>query len=475
MKTIRWKFMSVFIIATTASMVIVLLLFNLAMRIYFERNTRAELHNIFSTMNILVERQLMGAVIGNNNKETLLDLSAALTASRLTSNTEFFVFDGDFTLKFPSEASDTDVSAADASAVADSGTTLTSGLMRRIERYDFSQSGVIERVREGRNICFIAGMTLDRPESGRLYIVFVTGMSVKTEMIGMMNLFLIAIMLIALTIGIFYTTRSAKSLTKPIRNVGKYAREIGNGNFIAIPPDSSSLETHALIESINEMSARLKASDQSQKSFLQNASHELRTPLMSIQGYSEAIEKGIGYDPKEAAAIIKSESIRLTTLVEELITLSKIDNNIYDKEFQKTDLAETVSDCVYRLNGLAMKENKKITPALIPGVTVLADDTLLSKALGNVVSNCLRYAKTDVKISLERIENLAVITVSDDGEGFDSADLPHIFERFYKGKGGKFGLGLAIAQKALEVMGGTIEAKNSDKGAEFIIKLSAAG
>jgi signal transduction histidine kinase len=457
MKTIRRKFMSTFIVATTVIMAIVLLLFNIAVRVYFERNARNELRSVFSTMNLLIERQLMRAVVGDaEGEDALLGLSAALTASRLSANTEFFIFDGGFNLKFPSDSA---------------GTMLSPTLQRHIEKYDFSKGGELERVRERRGVFYIAGMDFNGPSGEKLHIVFISGMSVKTAMIGTMNLFLIAVMLIALAIGVFYTAASAKKLTKPIRDVGKYAKEIGGGSFIAIPPDSSSLETHALIESINEMSARLKASDQAQKLFLQNASHELRTPLMSIQGYAEAIEKGIGAGPVAAAAIIKAESIRLTTLVEELITLSKIDNSIYDRDFRKTDLAEAISDCVDRLNGLAIKEGKKITPALLPGITVPADDDLLSKALTNVVSNGLRYAETEVKIVLERQNNQAVITVSDDGSGIDAADLPYVFDRFYKGKGGQFGLGLAIAQKALELMNGTIEAKPGDTGAVFVIKL----
>lgn len=449
--------MSMFIITTTAIMVIVLILFNIAIRIYFERSARNELKNTFSTMNILVERQLMRSVVSETNAEdALLSLSASLTASRLTGNTEFYIFDQDFDLKFPSDAA---------------GTMLNNTLLRRIERYNFDGSGMIEKVKTPNGVFFAAGMPLADSASGKLFIVFIAGMSVRSELLGAMNLFLITIMVLSLAIGIFYAIASAKSLTRPLEKVGAYAKEIGKGNFITIPPDDSCLETSALIESINEMSGRLKSSDQAQKSFLQNASHELRTPLMSIQGYSEAIEKGIGYDPKEAASIIKAESIRLTMLVEELITLSKIDNNIYDREFQSIDLGEAISDCVYRLNGLAIKENKKITPQLDQGVAVLGDDTLLSKVLSNVVSNCLRYAKTEVIIRLENQAGHAVITVSDDGAGFDMTDLPHIFERFYKGKSGKFGLGLAIAQKALEIMGGSIEAKNGETGAVFVIRL----
>jgi signal transduction histidine kinase len=449
--------MSTFIITITAIMALVLVLFNVAMRLYFEDNAKRELENIFSTMNILIENQLISAVVEGGGDEGA-SLGAALTASRMSGN-EFYIFDDDFTLLFPQGVS---------------GTMLNETLTQRIKQYDFDGSGSIEKVGTPEGTFFIAGMPFDALASGRLHIVFAAGMADKNDAVAVMNEMLIGIMLLSLAIGIAYTAASARSLTRPIREVCAYAREIGNGNFITVPPDQSSQETRALTESMSEMSSRLKTADQAQKSFLQNASHELRTPLMSIRGYAEAIERGIGGDPVKAASVIRSESIRLTTLVEELITLSKIDNNIYDTEFARLDLGGAVTDCVGRLNGFALRENKKITPELLPGVTVSADDDLLAQALMNVVSNCIRYARTEVVIRLTSENGSAVIMVSDDGSGFAEEDLPHLFQRFYKGKGGQFGLGLVIAQKALERLDGVIQARNTGVGAEYVIRLPLA-
>lgn len=451
--------MTMFIVTTTAIMLFVLILFNIAMHFYFERNVRTELRNTFSTMNVLIEKQLMQSVISDSGgSDALLGLSAALTASHLTGNTEFFIFDKTMTLVFPEETQ-----------------TLNIRLKQKIDTYPFSEPGTIEKVRTGDGTYLIAGMLFDNTTTGQLHIVFIAGTTGTVRLSGTMNLLLIAIMFVSLAIGIIYAVTAAKSLTRPIRNVCQYAREIGNGHFITVPSDASSLETSELITSINEMSERLKSSDQAQKLFLQNASHELRTPLMSIQGYSEAIENGIGYDPKEAAKIIKAESIRLTSLVEELITLSKIDNNIYDRAFQSVDLGEAIADCVDRLGGIALKENKKIIPMLIDGIMVSADDGLLSKVLGNVVSNAIRYAKSEVLIKMDIDNGEVVVTVSDDGDGFESENPQQLFDRFYKGRGGKFGLGLAIAHKALEIMGGNIEAINKDTGADFVIRLPIGG
>jgi signal transduction histidine kinase len=194
---------------------------------------------------------------------------------------------------------------------------------------------------------------------------------------------------------------------------------------------------------------------------------------MSIQGYAEAIESGIAEDPKEAAAVIRKESIRLTALVGELLTLSRLDADGYEVRRGSVDLNEFLAENVYRLEGLAIREHKKLVLNQGPeGLFAAADEQLLSQAIANTVSNCLRYASAGVELSLARKDAQAVITVADDGPGFEEAALPRLFDRFYKGKGGNFGLGLAIAKKSMELMGGSITARNGERGATFELTLA---
>lgn len=107
-------------------------------------------------------------------------------------------------------------------------------------------------------------------------------------------------------------------------------------------------------------------------------------------------------------------------------------------------------------------------------VAVTADEDLLSCAVTNIVSNCLRYARTKIDVSLFLREANTVIRIEDDGPGISEDDLPHLFERFYKGKGGNFGLGLAIAKSAVQSLGGEIRAYNGKAGAIFEITLPCA-
>lgn len=459
MKTVKKKLLFLFITQTAVIMLTVLVLYNIAVSFYFDTTTRKELQSTFSTMNLLVEKKLTEAALSSSESadSALVSLSAALTASRLSGNTEFFILNEEYEALFPKDTSE----------------TLPGGeLMHQLKDIDFDgHPGEIRKTEAG-GIRYVAGMPFDEIKGMKLYIVFVADASERVGMILAINLMLVAVMLISLLFGLLLAGKAASGISSPIKKACEYAGEIGNGNFIPVPPDQSSLEISRLCEGMNEMSMRLKASDEAQKLFFQNASHELRTPLMAIQGYAEAIENRIGDDPKEAASIIKEESIKLTSLVGELLTLSRMDADPYGISLEKIDLDELLTEYVYRLEGLAMKEHKIITFDPGPGGTaVSADERLLLQAVGNTASNCLRYAQSEVVISLARQNCQAIITVRDDGPGFDETSLPRLFDRFYKGKSGNFGLGLAIAKKSMELLHGSITALSGESGAVFEIRL----
>jgi signal transduction histidine kinase len=135
------------------------------------------------------------------------------------------------------------------------------------------------------------------------------------------------------------------------------------------------------------------------------------------------------------------------------------------------NLNQILPEYEQRLLGAAARQQRRLTLRLPEnGPVILADDELLYQAVMNVVSNCLRYAKEEVVVSLSASDQQAVLHIADDGDGIPEADLPHLFERFYKGKNGNFGLGLAIAYSAVAALGGCIAAGN-DGGAVFTISL----
>ena len=116
---------------------------------------------------------------------------------------------------------------------------------------------------------------------------------------------------------------------------------------------------------------------------------------------------------------------------------------------------------------------KKIKLEFLPGDEhkIISDVMLLGRAFSNVTSNCIRYAKETVQISVEESGDQLKLTIRDDGPGIAENDLPHLFDRFYKGKNGNHGLGLSIAKRSMEYMGGDIAAESSPDGAVFTIIL----
>ena len=139
------------------------------------------------------------------------------------------------------------------------------------------------------------------------------------------------------------------------------------------------------------------------------------------------------------------------------------------------DLAGFIRDELTSLKGMEVAEQIQfqMQEGLEP-VMALADRELLERAFRNVISNCVRYAAGLVEVKAEVRDGWAAVTIGDDGSGFPEQDLPHVFERFYKGQGGNFGIGLSIARTAMEYQGGRVEAYNRTApghGAVFVLWL----
>ena len=224
-------------------------------------------------------------------------------------------------------------------------------------------------------------------------------------------------------------------------------------------------EIKDLNTAMNEMAMRLESYDRGQKVYFEKVSHEIRTPLMSIRGYAEGIECGVFEETTYPAAVIIKESDKLATLVNQLLTLSRIDNAKQRIELQPIEVTDFLKGRIEVFRPLA--EQKGILFRLQAKRTrIVADEYLLESVIDNLFSNCLRYATSSI---LVQVTSDGFI-IEDDGKGFDTEDLLHLFERFYKGQGGQTGLGLAIVKSSIEYMGGHIEAHNA-KGQGAIFKL----
>ncbi|MDF2879936.1 MAG: ATPase, histidine kinase, gyrase and HSP90-like domain protein [Clostridiaceae bacterium] len=314
-----------------------------------------------------------------------------------------------------------------------------------------------------------------KSEDGKIYghLLLYSNLT-KTKSISLaVNLVLLSILTITAFIASLISNRISAKISKPIIKLSNYAKQIGEREYNIEKLNYDDNEIGDLANSMYDMSEKLYAYHRTMKAFLENASHELRTPLMSIQGYSEAIKYGVAEDEKKAADIIIEESKRLTSIVEDLLYLSKIDSYQDKLELEQLKVEDLLKSCIERVNGITVSQHKNINIHFNQqNITVKGDEEKLSRAIINILGNCLRYAQKNIDVYLENNEGKAIITITDDGKGFEKEDLENMFTRFYKGKGGNHGLGLAITKSIVEKHKGEVMAYNGEKsGANFKITI----
>ena len=270
------------------------------------------------------------------------------------------------------------------------------------------------------------------------------------------------------------------------KRLSDFAKRIGRGDYSPINPEhTASRELTDLGIQMNSMAQKLEKSDLEQKTFFQNASHELRTPLMSIQGYAEGIKYGVFSEEENSKAVdvIIDETERLTNMVSNLLTISKMDmakSGDYTVKKQILNCAEIAEDAIDKVRGHFIHEDKELVNDITKeDLYIYANESDIFRMLENIFSNCLRYCKTTVNFSClkDKGGKNIIFTISDDGPGISEDVIGKLFDRFATGTAGKHGIGLALAKAIVEEHKGTIkgynltEADGGIKGACFEIKL----
>ena len=180
-------------------------------------------------------------------------------------------------------------------------------------------------------------------------------------------------------------------------------------------------------------------------------------------------------DAGGAAEVILEESDRMTELVDELLDISKIDMGRQPLTLSETDIRELLYDSIRAVEPPAAASGITIVPDFPEEpVMVKCDDTQIRRAVTNILTNGLRYARSELCLTCRPDKRNVIIRIQDDGVGIAEGDLPHIFERFYMGKSGKSGIGLALTKEIIHLHKGTIHAYNGDSGAVFEVTLPTA-
>lgn len=266
-------------------------------------------------------------------------------------------------------------------------------------------------------------------------------------------------------------------MTYPIifssQKLSRFAKRIAKGDFQPVRGHIVSKELSELGDVMNQMAYKLEEADIEQKTFFQNASHELRTPLMSIQGYAEGLKYGVfesEEDRDNAINVIIDETGRLSGLVENLLSISKMDmsrSGNYEVKKQNIDVSRICDTIIDRVRGNFIHEDKAIINNIhLKKTYIYANENDMIRCLENIFSNCLRYCSTAVTFKCSRDETgtNVIFEISDDGPGISPEVIDHLFERFSKGSDGKHGIGLALAKAIAEEHNGTVKAYNKPEG-----------
>lgn len=283
----------------------------------------------------------------------------------------------------------------------------------------------------------------------------------------------------------------ARSLAGPIRTMTITAESLARGEMGArVLPPNDPQEIHRLAEAFNNMAGKLQNHVGELRSFVANASHELRTPLTSIKLRVEALRTGALDDPpvaKQFLAEIEGEVDRLSTMVNDLLDLSRIEAGLEASKRLPVNLSMIANDVYDAFRARADRAGIRLTAHVQPEIPhVLGNEDQLRRMLYNLVDNAIKYTPHggQVEISLQtgEREGMLLLMVRDTGFGIQSAQLPHIFERFYRveatrpryGTSQGSGLGLPIAKTIVETHGGQIGVTSQPgKGSTFWVELPA--
>jgi two-component system OmpR family sensor kinase len=269
---------------------------------------------------------------------------------------------------------------------------------------------------------------------------------------------------------------------RPIEDISATAVKISAGDLsqrIDIAETESELGQLASV--LNSTFARLEAAFAQQQQFTSDAAHELRTPVsvMLTQTQTALNRERSGAEYRETLEACQRASQRMRKLIESLLELARLDAGQEILKRLRFDLSPMANDCVELVRPLANELGVKILSELA-SLEITGDAGRLAQVVTNLLTNAIQYNRPGgaVRVKLELQGSLAVLTVSDTGPGILIEDLPHVFERFYRGDksrtvaNGNAGLGLAISKAIVEAHGGTIGVSSQpDVGTTFTIRL----
>lgn len=291
------------------------------------------------------------------------------------------------------------------------------------------------------------------------------------------NQFLFLSIIIGL-MAVFFVITIQHQVVKPITSLTKSASNLAKGNFDTEFEAKGFVEIEELADTLNYAAVELSKIDDYQKDLMMNVSHDLKTPLTLISGYSEMMRDFPSERTEENLQIIIDESKRLNGLVNDILSLTRMDIDAQKWELESYNLTENIKEIVYRIEKFVEELNIKIIFNYEEEVNIMANMEQMNKVIYNYISNAINYVGEDKIVIIEQIvkNDFVKISVIDHGKGIPKEELPNVWQRYYKAKNHirasiGSGLGLSIVRGVLEKHGFEYGVNSEENiGSEFWFK-----
>ena len=297
----------------------------------------------------------------------------------------------------------------------------------------------------------------------------------RQVMLAVLAICLIALLCMALVI--ISNLLFINNVVEPVAVVSEAAKRIAAGGYGFQIEKKYTDELGELVDNINDMSRQIGQNEKMKSEFISSVSHELRTPLTAINGWGETILEDPTGDPvqmRRGIRIILNESRRLSTMVEELLEFSKMEDGRFTLRIEQVDLQAEFEDAIFTYRELFRQEGIELhykagdeETAPIPG-----DPERLKQVFCNVLDNAAKHGGSGRRIdaSIAREGGEQVIRIRDYGPGVPEEELPYVKQKFYKGssKARGSGIGLAVCDEIVKLHGGTFEIGNAEGGGAIV-------
>lgn len=297
----------------------------------------------------------------------------------------------------------------------------------------------------------------------------------------------VLVALVASLIAIIVVYFSTTLLTKPFLEINEVVQRYSKGDYNARIPISNTEEATQLAISFNAMADQLKDLEATRRSFVANVSHELRSPLTSMRGFLEAMQDGtIGPDEYDKYInIVLSETRRMTTMVNDLLDLARIESGKTALKLEIFDINELIRRTLITFEARIYEKRTEVDVKFAQDqYYVEADSAQISQVLRNLIDNALKYSPDErkLRIATYALRREVYVAIQDSGYGIPEEDIGHVFDRFYKvekahtpTKQSGTGLGLSIVKRIIDQHGQTITLKSAKgKGSTFTFTLKRA-